>query len=390
MIALLARFAIRDYQNTADTRVRQAYGMLCGAVGIGLNILLFAGKFLAGFLSGSIAIIADSLNNLSDAGSSVITLIGFKMSGQNPDKDHPFGHGRIEYIAGLLVAIAILFMGFELVKSSIGKIVHPQEVVFTPLTAIILMASIFVKLYMAFYNKKVGQKIASAAMNATATDSMSDTIATTVVLLTSLVAHFAHISLDGYCGVLVGIFVFVAGINAAKDTISPLLGQPPTKEFVEKIDTIIMGYESQGVLGMHDLVVHNYGPGRSMLSVHVEVPATGDILVLHDMIDSIEHKLRDELKCEAVIHMDPVCVDDEQTQAIKSKVAQIIEDMEGEVHFHDFRIVSGPTHTNIIFDVVVPYGYCKKDNEVVEYLKGAIQKLDNTYFAVIEVDKEYA
>lgn len=389
MIALLAKLTIKDYRNTSDTRVRQAYGMLCGAVGIGFNILLFAGKFLAGFLSGSIAITADAFNNLSDAGSSIITLIGFKMSGQNPDKDHPFGHGRIEYIAGLFVAIAILIMGFELMKTSVGKILHPEEVAFSPVIIGILSVSILVKLYMAFYNKKVSKTIDSAAMNATATDSLSDTVATAVVLITTLIAHFAHVQLDGYCGVLVGIFVFFAGINAAKDTISPLLGQPPSKEFVERIHEIIMGFEAQGVLGIHDLVVHDYGPGRVMLSVHVEVPAAGDVLALHDMIDSIEHKLRTELKCEAVIHMDPVSDDDEKTQEIKAQVAEIIKGMEGDLQFHDFRIVSGPTHTNLIFDVVVPFDYVKKDSEVTEYLKEAIQKLDGTYFAVIEVDKAY-
>lgn len=389
MIALLARMTIKDYRNTSDRKVRQAYGMLCGAVGIGFNILLFAGKFLAGFLSGSIAITADAFNNLSDAGSSIITLVGFKMSGQNPDKDHPFGHGRIEYITGLLVAIAILIMGFELVKSSVVKIIHPQEITFSPLIIGILIVSILVKLYMAFYNKKVSKVIDSAAMNATATDSLSDMIATSAVLLTTLIAHFTNLSLDGYCGVLVGIFVLLAGVNAARDTISPLLGQPPSKEFVERISEIIMSYEKQGVLGIHDLVVHDYGPGRVMLSVHVEVPANGDIVVLHDMIDSIEHRLRDELKCDAVIHMDPVCNEDERTLEIKEKVAEIIRGMEGDIHFHDFRIVSGPTHTNIIFDVVVPYDYVKKDDEVADYLKDEIQKLDSTYFAVIQVDKDY-
>lgn len=389
MISLFAKLFIKDYQNTTDVKVRQAYGVLCGAVGIGLNTLLFAGKFLAGFFSGSIAITADAFNNLSDAGSSIITLVGFKMSGQNPDKDHPFGHGRIEYITGLLVAVAILIMGFELVKSSVEKIFHPEEITSSPMIIIILLFSILVKLYMALYNKRVSRLIDSAAMNATAKDSLSDTLSTTVVLITTLIAHFTQVSLDGYCGVLVGIFVFWAGISAARDTISPLLGQPPSPEFVERITEIIMSYEPQGVLGIHDLVVHDYGPGRIMLSVHVEVPAAGDIVVLHDMIDGIEHRLRAELKCAAVIHMDPVSNDDVRTQEIKEQVAEIIRGMEGNIHFHDFRIVSGPTHTNIIFDVEVPYGYAKKDSEVEEYLKEAIHKLDSTYFAVIEVDKAY-
>lgn len=389
MITLLSKIFIKDYQNVTDLKVRQSYGVLCGITGICFNVFLFLGKFLAGFLSGSIAITADAFNNLSDAGSSIITLIGFKLSGQSPDKNHPFGHGRIEYIAGLFVSIAIVLMGFELIKTSVHKIFHPEEIASNPLVIGILIASILVKLYMAFYNRKIGKKIGSAAMNATATDSLSDTVATTVVLITTLVAQFTNLYLDGYCGTIVGILVFMAGINAAKDTISPLLGQPPSKEFVERINDIIMSFESQGVLGIHDLVVHNYGPGRVMLSVHVEVPASGDILVLHDMIDSIENKLRTELKCEAVIHMDPVSSDDKLTQELKIQVAKIIENMEGDIHFHDFRIVPGPTHTNIIFDVVVPFDYKKKDDEVVEYLKEAIQKMNQSYFAVIQVDKAY-
>ena len=389
MVTALARIFIKDYGNTQDPEVRKAYGMLCGAVGILLNILLFAGKALAGFFSGSIAIVADAFNNLSDAGSSVITLVGFRMAGQKPDSHHPFGHGRIEYISGFLVSIVILIMAFELLKTSVEKIMHPAAVEAGPLVLAVLAASILVKVYMALYNRAVGKKIDSAAMSATAKDSLSDTVATFVVLITTLLAEFAEIQIDGYCGVLVALFVFFAGFSAAKETIGPLLGQPPEPEFVKRIEEIIMEYKDQGVMGMHDLVVHNYGPGRVMLSVHVEVPSTGDILALHDMIDLIEHRLARELNCSAVIHMDPVCVDDALTREIREKVAAIIAGMEGKVAFHDFRIVHGPTHTNLIFDVVVPFDYPMSDGEVVDWLTERIGELDGNYFAVIEVDKAY-
>lgn len=390
MVTFLARFLIKDYKNTTDAGVRQAYGMLCGAVGIVLNILLFIGKALAGYFSGSIAITADAFNNLSDAGSSVITLVGFKMAGQKPDSDHPFGHGRIEYISGFLVSVVILIMAFELLKSSVDKILHPSAIATGPVIIGILIISILVKVYMFLYNRGISRKIDSAAMDATAKDSLSDTIATFAVLGATLLAQFTGLQIDGYCGVVVAVFVFLAGFDAAKETIGPLLGQPPEPEFVEKMEEIIMGYKEQGVLGIHDLVVHNYGPGRVMLSVHVEVPSDGDIMALHDMIDIIEHRLAKELNCSAVIHMDPVCLDDELTNELKQKVADIISGMEGKVTFHDFRTVSGPTHTNLIFDVAVPFDYPMSDREVVEYLQNKISELNENYFAVIDVDKAYA
>ncbi|MBD5454996.1 MAG: cation transporter [Lachnospiraceae bacterium] len=389
MVSLLAKLLITDYQNTSDIKVRQAYGMICGGVGIVLNVLLFFGKAAAGFISGSIAITADAFNNLSDAGSSVITLVGFKMAGQKPDSHHPFGHGRIEYISGLLVSAVILIMAFELFKSSVEKIFHPETIEASPMVITILILSVLVKIYMAFYNKSISKKIDSAAMDAVAKDSLSDTVATLVVLGTTVFTYFTGILIDGFCGVVVALFVFWAGFSAAKETISPLLGQPPEPWFVKKIESVIMEYRQQGVLGIHDLVVHNYGPGRVMLSVHVEVPSTGDILELHDMIDTIEHRLARELSCSAVIHMDPVCVDDEMTNTLKDKVAAIIGDMEGNIRFHDFRIVHGPTHSNLIFDVVVPFDYVMSDEQVVSYIQNKIFEIDETFFAVIDVDKAY-
>jgi len=390
MISILARLFIKNSDDVSDPAVRQAYGMLCGAVGVGLNIILFLVKFAAGQISGSIAITADAFNNLSDAGSSVITLAGFKMAGQKPDHEHPFGHGRIEYISGLMVSVFILLMGVELLKSAVDKIIHPAPVEASWLIVGILTCSVMVKLYMFFYNRQISRKIDSAAMMATAKDSISDSVSTMVVLAATVLAFAVDIQIDGWCGILVALFVLWTGYGAMKDTISPLLGQPPEPEFVKRIEEIIMEYKEQGVLGIHDLVVHNYGPGRVMLSVHVEVPSTGDILALHDMIDLIEHRLARELRCSAVIHMDPICVNDEETNRMKEKVARIVEDMEGDVNFHDFRMVHGPTHTNLIFDVVVPYGYGMSDKEVRDYIQKKISEIDPNYFAVIDVDKAYA
>lgn len=388
MITILAKLFIKNSDDTSNPLVRQAYGVLCGGAGIGFNVLLFLVKFAAGQISGSIAITADAFNNLSDAGSSIITLVGFKMAGQKPDHEHPFGHGRIEYISGLLVSVIILLMGVELFKSSLDKIIHPAPIEASWLIVGILAASVCIKLYMFFYNRQISRKIDSAAMMATAKDSISDSVSTMVVLFTTILAFRADVQIDGWCGILVALFVLWTGYGAMKDTVSPLLGQPPEPEFVKKIEEIIMEYKEQGVLGIHDLVVHNYGPGRVMLSVHVEVPSTGDILALHDMIDLIEHRLAKELRCSAVIHMDPICVNDEETNRIKEKVAQIVGGMEGDVNFHDFRMVHGPTHTNLIFDVVVPYGYGMSDAEIISYIQTKVKEIDQSYFAVIDVDKE--
>lgn len=392
MIQLLAKLWIKDYRETKKPEVRQAYGVLCGGVGIFLNICLFLCKFIGGMVSGSIAVTADAFNNLSDAGSSIITLVGFKMAGQKPDSQHPFGHGRIEYLSGFLVSVVILIMAFELLKSSVNKIIHPEPIEASLLVMVILICSILVKVYMCIYNKAVARKIDSATMDATAMDSLSDSISTSVVFLTTLLAYFWGIQIDGYCGVLVALFVFWTGFQAAKETINPLLGQPPEPEFVKQVEEIVMSYEQQGVLGIHDLVVHNYGPGRVMLSVHVEVPAKGNILELHDMIDNIEHRLARELNCSAVIHMDPISIDDELTNKLKASVAEIIKKKSEKLHFHDFRIVQGPTHTNVIFDLEVPYDMKEEDAELVGELQKEIRKLSTEsmkYFAVIDVDREY-
>lgn len=390
MVSVLSRFFIHsnDYK---DARVREKYGILCGCVGIFLNICLFAGKFFIGLITGAISITADAFNNLSDAGSSFITLIGFKLAGQKPDPDHPFGHGRIEYLSGMFVSAIILLMAYELIKSSIEKILHPSLPEFSLITVIILVASILVKIYMAYYNSSVGKKIDSAAMSATAKDSLSDTIATSVVLICAVVGHYWSIPIDGYCGVVVGLMILIAGIQAMKDTVNPLLGQPPSPELVKEIEEIVMSYDK--VLGIHDLVVHDYGPGRMMISLHAEVSYKEDILELHDIIDQIEFNLRGMLNCEPIIHMDPIVDDDEQINEAREMVQKIVEELAEEynekVTMHDFRMVKGTTHSNLIFDVVVPHKFALSDNELRERIGNAVNEYNKTYFCVIQVDKAY-
>lgn len=387
MITLLTNLFIKNPKDYKNPDTRKAYGMLCGSVGIFLNICLFIFKFLAGTLSHSIAITADAINNLSDAGSSVITLLGFKMAGQKPDPDHPFGHGRIEYLSGLFVSVAILFMAFELVTSSIKKILHPEAVNASPLVLLILFVSIAVKVYMSVYNRSVGIKIDSAAMKATATDSLSDTLSTAVVLISTVFTMLTDINIDGYCGVLVGLFIFYAGFSAAKETINPLLGQAPEKEFVKQIEEITLS--GKNILGLHDLVVHDYGPGRVMISLHAEVPASGDILELHDEIDNLEQKLKKQLQCEAVIHMDPIMNNDAETNEFKQIVLSIIKKYDEKLSIHDFRIVKGTTHTNLIFDVLVPVDYKLSDAEVAKYIADKVSTNHPNHFCVIKIDRSY-
>ncbi len=385
MISLLARLFIK--QSGDEQAVRKAYGILCGAVGIGFNVLLFIGKFFAGTLAGSIAITADAFNNLSDAGSSFVTLLGFQMAGQKPDSEHPFGHGRIEYLSGLAVSMLILLMGVELAKSSLQKILHPEPVDSSPVVIAILCVSIAVKLYMFSYNRRLGRKLNSSAMEATSMDSLSDSAATLAVLIATLVGHFTSLMIDGWCGILVAAFILWSGFNAAKDTLDPLLGTPPTREFVTQIRDIVMAHKS--ILGIHDLIVHDYGPGRVMISVHAEVSASENVLELHDEIDNVEKELREKLGCEAVIHMDPIVTDDGITEETRQRVAALVHCIDDEINIHDFRMVVGPTHTNVIFDAVVPFKFRLTDAEVREKIEAAVRALDGNYYAVVNVERPY-
>ena len=388
MVGFFVRRFVKDYENTADERVRQGYGTVASITGICLNVLLFLGKYLAGQISGSIAITADAFNNLSDAGSSVITLLGFQIAAKKPDPNHPYGHGRMEYVAGLIVSFAILLMGIELFRSSVEKILSPEPVDGSLAAILVLAASIGVKIYMFYYNRKLGKKIHSAAMKATSMDSLSDSAATFVVLVSVMVMKVTGINLDGVSGLLVSAFILYAGYGAAKETISPLLGQSPEPEFVQAVENLVMAHPE--VIGIHDLIVHDYGPGRRMISLHGEVPGDGDIFVLHDVIDSIEKELQEKLGCNAVIHMDPIATDDETVNAMKEKVLEAVGKISPEITIHDFRIVHGPTHTNVIFDAVVPFGFHMEDDEVKKALEKAVREMEGNCYPVITIDKGYS
>jgi len=387
MVNILARFFIKNHENYRDRNVRSAYGMLCSVLGVVLNVVLFAGKFFAGTITKSVSITADAFNNLSDAGSSVITLLGFKLASQKPDPEHPFGHGRIEYLSGLAVSMAILLMGYELATSSVDKIFHPQAVEFSMLSMAILAVSIAVKFYMGMYNNTIGDKIGSAAMKATGADCISDCVSTALVLVAAVVGHFTGLMIDGWCGLLISVFILRAGIEAAKDTISPLLGRKPDEELVRSIYGIVNAHDE--IVGIHDLVVHDYGPGRLMITLHAEVSADGDFLYIHDVIDNIEEELKAKLNCEATIHMDPVAVNDEKVQSLRRTVARRMAELFGpESSIHDFRMVDGNTLTNLIFDIVVPFEVKMEDEEIKREADRLVKTLDKKYNAVVHVDRK--
>ncbi len=387
MLQILSKLFIRDRENLSDAGVRRAWGVLCSGLGIGLNVLLFALKLLAGLLSGSIAIVADAFNNLSDAGSSVITLIGFRLAAKKPDRDHPFGHGRLEYIAGLMVALVILLMAFELGKSSVEKILRPAAVETGWLTLAILVFSILVKLYMFLYNRAVGARLGSSAMRATARDSLSDCVSTFAVLVCTLLARFTGAMLDGWAGMVVALFILYNGIGAVKETISPLLGEPPAPEFVQEIRRLVLGYPE--LVGIHDLIVHDYGPGRRMISLHAEVPADGNMLEIHDVVDNAEREIGEKLGCEVLIHMDPIATDDADVAALRTEVAALARALGENVTIHDFRIVRGPSHTNLIFDLVLPADSPLSPAEAKREMETLIRERYEDYYAVITVDRSY-
>ena len=388
MITLLSKIFIKNRKAYHDPAVRRSYGVLCGGFGIFLNILLFAAKFIAGTIASSVSVVADAFNNLSDAGSSIVSLIGFKLSGQKPDPEHPYGHGRLEYISGLIIAMIIILMGFELMLSSVKKIITPEAVEFSWLSIGILIASILVKAYMFFYNRSIAKKIDSVTMKATAQDSLTDCIATFAALAAIIAGRIWNVKIDGWCGALVSLFVLYSGFSAAKDTISPLLGQPPEKELVDDIESTVMAHDQ--ILGIHDLMVHDYGPGRMMMSLHAEVPSDGSVLELHDLIDNIERELKEKFHCEAVVHMDPIETHDQKTAELKEKTEKILKEIDPEIKMHDFRIVTGPTHTNVIFDAVVPFKYKLSDAELKKQLsEGISERCGENYYAVINIDKAY-
>ena len=387
MTDYLVKHFVRDCDQVQDPEVRERYGLLSGIVGILLNLLLSVGKFFAGLVTGSISITADAFNNLSDAGSSVVTLVGFRLAGQKADDDHPFGHGRIEYLAGLLVSLIILLVGFELGRSSLEKIVHPEKVAFPAVSLVILGVSIAVKLWMSFFNRRLSQKIHSAAMAATAADSLSDAVATSAVLLGAVVSRVSGVSIDGWVGVLVALFILRAGWGAARDTIDPLLGQTPDPELVKEIERTVLAHEA--VVGIHDLVIHDYGPGRSMMSFHAEVPMNVDIMEAHDAIDHIERELMQKFGIQTSVHMDPIATNDERVNAARARAAELVREIDPALTIHDFRMTDGPQYINLIFDVVAPRSCALDDEALKTAITRRLRAEDERYCAVIQVDHSY-
>jgi len=393
MIQLLVKLFINRHKKMRhdgpleEAEERTIYGVVCGWAGVGINICLFGLKYFAGVLSGSVAITADAFNNLSDSGSSIITLLGFRMSAKKPDADHPYGHGRIEYVAGLMVSLLIFLMGFELLKIAVEKIIHPASVETGVVIIVILTTSILVKCYMAFYNYTIGKKINSSALRATAMDSLSDCAATFAVLLAMIVQYFTNWKIDGWIGLIVAGVVLYAAYSTAKDTIQPLLGMPPNQDFVDEVESIVLSHDI--VEGIHDLVVHDYGPGRCMISLHAEVAGNKDIFLIHDEIDHIETELNKRLGCESTIHMDPIAMDNKVVNENKEIVEKIVQQLNLEYSIHDFRMVIGPTHTNLIFDVLIPRDEKVDEEELRMHLEMEVRKMNPSYYAVIKIDRSY-
>ena len=382
----LCRWFIKDSANTDDPKVRLAHGRMAGIVGIVCNLLLCGFKLLAGILAGSLAMIADAFNNLSDAGSAIVTLIGFKLAGAPPDKDHPFGHGRMEYLSAMGVAVLIILAGFELATSAIDKMIHPAAPSFSLVSTIILAVSIGVKLWMAVFNRRIGKKIRSDALCAAGVDSRNDVICTGVVLISSVLGLWLPVSIDGYVGMAVALFVIWSGFTVIKDTVSPLLGQAPDPELVEQIQQTVLSYD--GVVGIHDLIVHDYGPGRMMVSLHAEVPADQPIGKSHDVIDNIEMELQEKFNILSCIHMDPIDADNPETQRLKELAIRLMNEVDETLTLHDFRVVTGDTHTNLLFDLVVPHRHPNRQGAATQ-LQEAIHAHDPKLYAVIKVESSY-
>ncbi|MDD4088931.1 MAG: cation diffusion facilitator family transporter [Tissierellia bacterium] len=378
---------IKDYENVNEPKVRESYGTVSSITGIVVNVILSAGKILTGILFNSISVMADGVNNLSDGASSIITLIGFKISGKPADKDHPFGHARMEYLAGFILGIAILLVGVELIKSSFNKIINPVKTVFSIEMTVVLIISILVKLWLSVFYNKLGSKISSATIKAARTDSRNDVVATTVVLLSVFISKLTGYEVDGYVGILVALFVLYSGYDILRDILNPILGEMPDREFISSIENKIISYD--GIVNIHDLVVHNYGPNRYFATVHAEVNAKEDILKSHDLIDNIERDFARELNINLVIHLDPIITDDEEINELRGMTDKIVKSIDERLTMHDFRVVKGETHTNLIFDVVVPVDYDIKSSKLVSLIEKEVQNKNETYFAVVTVDKNY-
>ncbi len=388
MTDFLVHKFVKNYEQTEDVQVRTSYGVLSSIVGIFCNVLLFAAKFLIGGLMHSISVMADGFNNLSDAASSIISFVGVKMAEKPADEEHPFGHGRIEYIAALVVAFLVIEVGLSFLKSSIGKLKNPEEITFELVPFLILVLSIGVKLWLAYFNRKLGKKIDSKVMLATAADSMGDVITTSATILSILVCTFTGFNIDAIAGLVVSLIVMWAGVGIAKDTLEPLIGQAADPELAAKIKQEVESYE--GIAGTHDLIVHNYGPNRSMASIHAEVPRDVDIEASHEIIDRIEREVSKKLGIFLVIHMDPVEVRDERVLAVKETLEKVVKDLDPETTFHDFRMVWGEKRINLIFDVLVPFSYDKeKQKNLEKQIARCMSEVDSRYQCVITVEKSF-
>lgn len=388
MVWLLSKLFIKNPKEYKNPKTRESYGVLSGFLGIFLNLALFAFKLVAGIISGAVSIMADAFNNLMDAGSSIITLIGVKKASKHADEDHPFGHGRIEYIAGMLVAVLILFVAYELISSSINKIFNPQEIKLSTLAIVILSVSVAVKLYMFLYNFLLAKKINSLVLKATAFDSISDSVSTLVVLVAFIVSPYLPFAIDGYIGSLVALFIFYTGFKSLKETANALLGQKPDKDFVESVQKFVLEYDKK-VLGIHDLIVHNYGEGKTIISLHCEVSNKENIDLLHDMIDAIEFGLNDKFNCLATIHMDPIVTDCDQTNICKSQIIEKIHEINPQYSIHDFRMTGGENHINLIFDVVIPLSDKTSHSELEKTILQKVREINPLYNIVIKIEHSY-
>ena len=388
MLRLLIRIFIKDSENLRNERVRRAYGSLCAVYGVFLNLLLFAGKYFAGAVSGSVAIIADAFNNLSDAGSSIISLLGFAAAGKKPDPEHPFGHGRIEYLTGLVISVMIILMGFEIGKSSVEKILRPQSIQAGLLPALVLIASILVKFYMSMYNRSIGRKIGSAAMEATAADAMSDCVSTLVVLLSMGLSCFFGLNIDAWAGLAVAAFICYTGFCTARETLSPLLGKAPDRELVQSIRNTVL--QQPEIIDVHDLIVHDYGPGHRIVSLHAEVDGQGEMFALHEAIDRAENELRQELGCEACIHMDPLATEDSELGVHRAQLSSLLQDkLSADISVHDLRMAEDADCTVLIFDAAIPAEFPMTDAELVQEIEKLVRETWNEHRAMVTVDRVY-
>lgn len=387
MIELLARLFIRNSRHTDDPRVRTAYGMLCSAVAITLNILLAAAKFVVGTLAGSVSITADAMNNLSDVGSGALTLVGFRLSGKKPDLEHPFGHGRIEYVMGLVIAGIILYAGIDALRGAAGKLLHPEAMEFTWAAVAVLVLSILVKIYMSVFYRRIGRKIGSTAMEMSGADALNDTISTALTLVCLLVYKFTGLDLDAYAGIVVAVLLLKTGYEGGKETLGQLLGQRPSAELAEKVRQIVLSYPE--VLAIHDLVIHDYGPGRCHVSLHAEVDGEGNIYELHEAIDHAMSELDHKLGCFSVIHMDPVDTKNERLAEMREETVQLLRSIDPVLSLHDFRMVPGKHRTNLVFDVLVPFGYKLSDEDVRKAVRAAVEERHPDCRCIIQIDKSY-